>query len=127
MRLYIILILFLYIIYLIAHPLSGVVGTLFIAVSVLIINLIALTGVIRFAKTGKIMEGFNFGAIIVTITHIGWIHYILSLIVFFCLVYFLCFVIISPTLFLGEVGTQLWMFVSVALLNPLFYLETPEI
>jgi hypothetical protein len=47
----------------------------------IIIGLFALIGLIRFARTGRMGEAFNFGAITATIGRIGWGHYILSLIV----------------------------------------------
>jgi hypothetical protein len=47
----------------------------------IIIGLFAVIGLIRFARTGRMGEAFNFGAITATIGRIGWGHYILSLIV----------------------------------------------
>jgi hypothetical protein len=53
---------------------------IFVIVAV-IIGLIAPIGIIRFARTGSMSEAFNFGAILGTIGRIGWINYILALII----------------------------------------------
>ena len=47
----------------------------------LIIGLIATIGIIRFARTGSMGDAFNFGAILATMGKIGWINYILALII----------------------------------------------
>src|SRR4030042_1568403 len=49
-------------------------GTLFIA-------LIQFIGVIRFARTGKMGEAFNFGEILTTIEKIGWVPYITAILI----------------------------------------------
>ena len=59
----------------------ALVGILIAAILAIILGLLALIGVIRFARTGTIGEAFNFSAIISTINRIGWGSYILSLIV----------------------------------------------
>ncbi len=58
--------------------LAGLVIFLIVAI---IIELIATIGIIRFARTGSISEAFNFSAILATIGRIGWINYILALII----------------------------------------------
>ena len=47
----------------------------------LIIAVFSFIGSVRFARTGSIAEGFNFSAILTTIRKIGWINYLLALIV----------------------------------------------
>lgn len=62
--------------------LGGVIAGILIAVIVAIILwLLAVVGVVRFARTGKIGEAFNFSAILATIRKIGWGSYILALII----------------------------------------------
>jgi len=56
-------------------------GMLLYLVVVLITMLIALIGIVRFARTGSIGEAFNFSAILATIGKIGWVPYIIALIV----------------------------------------------
>jgi Protein of unknown function (DUF4013) len=48
---------------------------------VIIIGIIQPMGMIRFARTEKFGEAFNFGEIITTIKKIGWLSYILALII----------------------------------------------
>jgi hypothetical protein len=57
-------------------------GGIFIAgILAIILALLAIVGVIRFARTGSMGEAFNFSAILATIGKIGWGSYILALIV----------------------------------------------
>jgi hypothetical protein len=60
-----------------------IVGLLIIFVLAFIIGLFTMIGVIRFARTGSIGEAFNFSAILATIRKIGWVPYIIALIVLF--------------------------------------------
>ena len=57
---------------------AGILITIIVA---FITGLVAAMGVVRFARTGRMGEAFNFGAIIELIGKIGWGSYILSLIV----------------------------------------------
>jgi hypothetical protein len=57
------------------------VALLVILVLAVIIALIQFIGVIRFARTGKMGEAFNFGEILTTIEKIGWVPYILAIII----------------------------------------------
>jgi hypothetical protein len=53
---------------------------LFVVVAI-ITGLLATIGVVRFARTGSMGEAFNFGAILETIGKIGWVSYIIALII----------------------------------------------
>lgn len=57
------------------------VGLLVVFVLAIIIALFAMIGIVRFARTGSIVEAFNFSAILATIGKIGWIPYIIAIIV----------------------------------------------
>lgn len=57
------------------------VGLLVVFVLAIIIGLFATIGAVRFARTGSIGEAFNFSAILATISKIGWVPYIIALIV----------------------------------------------
>lgn len=57
------------------------VGLLVVFVLSIVIALFAMIGVVRFARTGSIGEAFNFSAILATIAKIGWIPYIIAIIV----------------------------------------------
>jgi hypothetical protein len=64
-------------------PIIGgvIIGILVAIVIGFFIGLFAVIGLVRFARTGRMGEAFNFGAITTTIGRIGWGHYILALIV----------------------------------------------
>ena len=47
----------------------------------IIISLFSFLGVVRFARTQRISEAFNFSAILAHISRIGWVNYILALII----------------------------------------------
>ena len=56
-------------------------GMLVAIILAFILDLFAIVGVIRFARTGSMGEAFNFSAILAYIGRIGWGRYIRSLIV----------------------------------------------
>ena len=68
-----------------AAVLAGVgvflVGLVIFVIAAIIIVLISSIGIVRFARTGRMGEAFNFGAILATIGKIGWLSYILALII----------------------------------------------
>jgi hypothetical protein len=70
-------------------PLIGgvVLGIIIAMVLAFVIGLFAVIGVVRFARTGKIGEAFNFSEILAIIRKIGWGAYILALIILFVLVF----------------------------------------
>ncbi len=57
------------------------VGLLVMFILAIIIGLFAMIGAVRFARTGSIGEAFNFSAILATISKIGWVPYIIAIIV----------------------------------------------
>lgn len=57
------------------------VGFLLFFIVAFITGLLATIGIIRFARTGSMGEAFNFGAILETIGKIGWLNYIIALII----------------------------------------------
>ena len=48
----------------------------------IIVALLGILGAVRFARTGSIREGIRFSQILTTIRTMGWLSYILSLIIF---------------------------------------------
>jgi len=56
-------------------------GFLIFVIVAIITGLLATIGIIRFARTGSMGEAFNFGAILETIGKIGWVSYIIALII----------------------------------------------
>jgi hypothetical protein len=61
---------------------SFMVGMLLFIIIALITAVFAIIGVVRFARSGSIGEAFNFSAILATIGKIGWIPYIIALVVY---------------------------------------------
>jgi hypothetical protein len=59
-------------------PNLGLMGLMFVLE--IIIGIIMPVAAIRFARTGSFSEAFNFGAILETIKTIGWINYLIALI-----------------------------------------------
>ncbi|NMB80011.1 MAG: DUF4013 domain-containing protein [Methanomicrobiales archaeon] len=57
------------------------IGMLVVIVLAIIIAVFEIIGMVRFARTGSIGEAFNFGAILATIAKIGWVPYIIALVV----------------------------------------------
>ena len=58
-----------------------IVGIVVLAIIGIIIAFFEFIGVVRFARTGKMGEAFNFGAILETIGKIGWVSYIVALVI----------------------------------------------
>ena len=59
---------------------AGILAVVMIIVAIAI-AIVSPIGIIRFARTGNLGDAFNFGEIIATIKKIGWLSYILALIV----------------------------------------------
>lgn len=60
---------------------SVIIGILIALVGAFVLSLIAVIGVVRFARTGRMGVAFDFRAILATIRKIGWGTYILALII----------------------------------------------
>ena len=56
-------------------------GVLVMFVLAVIIAVFEVIGIVRFARTGSIGEAFNFNAILATIGKLGWVPYIIALVV----------------------------------------------
>jgi len=102
----------------IAIATPGVLLMLIGAVLAIVFSLVATVAGIRFAKTGALGEGFNFGAVFATMKEIGWLHYFLSCLVFGLAIFFIFFVIIIISSMLGLIPVigQLLPFVMQLLL-----------
>jgi hypothetical protein len=59
---------------------AGILFLIYIIVAI-IIGLVAPIALIRFARSGSFGEAFNFSAILATIGKIGWINYIIAMII----------------------------------------------
>jgi len=67
--------------------------------------LFGILGAVRFARTGSIREGIHASAILVTIRTIGWVSYLISLLVIavVCLIYALITAVLSVIPYIGWV------------------------
>jgi len=98
-----------------SHPeilsaLATMVVLIFIAVIfALIIAIFSFIGAVRFARTGLIAEGFNFSAILGTIRKIGWINYLLALIIIGVIGMVYGFVM-NIVMIIPFVGLVIWLF-----------------
>lgn len=63
------------------------------AIIALIIFLFAIIGSVRFSRTNSMGEAFNFSAILETIQSIGWVDYIIALIVIYIITFVISFII----------------------------------
>jgi hypothetical protein len=77
----------------------------------IIVGIIMPVASIRFARTGSFSEAFNFGAILETIGRIGWINYIIALVLIslvigipICVIIFGLILIAGATIFLLKLG-----------------------
>ncbi len=68
-------------------------GVLVVAILAIIISLIAIIGMVRFARKDSIGEAFNFGAILETIGNIGWVDYIVALVVLWVVMFIINFIL----------------------------------
>ncbi|ACL17637.1 DUF4013 domain-containing protein [Methanosphaerula palustris] len=79
---------------LIAGAIASLMGGLMLALIVaLIISIFAAIGTIRFTRIGSIGEAFNFSAILETIRSIGWVDYIIALVILFIAIAVVQFVV----------------------------------
>jgi hypothetical protein len=85
---------------------------IFLLLAVVFAIFIAITsfiGAVRFARTGKIGEAFNFSAILTQIRRIGWVNYIVALLIIGVIGFI--FGMIFNILFIGSVIGLAVMFV----------------
>ncbi len=98
-----------------AHPeiLSSLVtmaGVIILAVILAImIGIFSFVGSVRFARTGSITEGFNFSAILAMIRKIGWINYLLALLVA-GVVGILYGFVMNVVMMIPYIGVIIWFF-----------------
>lgn len=98
---------------------AGLLFLIYIIVAI-IIGLIAPIGIIRFARSGNFGEAFNFSAILATIGKIGWINYIIALIILAIVVgipvAIIWFVLVMLMVFLSVIGMLITAIVFLFLL-----------
>ena len=72
---------------------SFIVGLILVLIIAIVIGLVEMIGVVRFARLGRMGEAFNFGAIFETIGKIGWLDYIFALVALFVVVFIIVMVL----------------------------------
>ncbi|WP_440949890.1 DUF4013 domain-containing protein [Methanosphaerula subterraneus] len=118
-----------------AGAIASLMGGIFLALIVaLLIGIIAAIGVIRFTRTGSISEAFNFSAILETIGRIGWVDYIIALVILFISIVVVEIVLTIITTIVTAilsfipiigviVGSLLSMIISLIIVVPLYIFE----
>jgi hypothetical protein len=66
---------------------SFIAGFILILIVGIIIALVEMMGVVRFARTGSMGEAFNFGAIFDLIGKIGWFSYVLAIVALYVVIF----------------------------------------
>jgi len=72
---------------------SFIAGFILMLIVAIVIGLVEMMGVVRFARTGSMGEAFNFGAIFAHIGKIGWFDYVFALIALFVVTFIIAFII----------------------------------
>ncbi len=86
----------------------------------IIIGIIMPVAAIRFARTGSFSEAFNFGEILETIRKIGWLNYIIALILIALVIGIPVFIIIFAFILIGGIsmymlgGSMVTLFAFIA-------------
>lgn len=94
-------------------------GLLLFFVVALITAIFAIIGAVRFARTGKMGEAFNFSEILGTIGKIGWGPYIIALIVLFVVQMIIAF-IVSIIMMIPYLG----FIIYICLMSPIMLFQT---
>jgi hypothetical protein len=102
----------------------GIIGGMFVGLVIFLIVAIitwifSTIGIIRFARTGSMGEAFNFGEILATIKKIGWVSYIIALVIL--IIVMVVFEIVSSLLgMIPFVG----IIIELALIAPITLFES---
>ena len=94
-------------------------GLLLFFVVALITAIFAIIGEVRFARTGKMGEAFNFSEILGTIGKIGWGPYIIALVVLFVVQMIIAF-IVSIIMMIPYLG----FIIYICLISPIMLFQT---
>jgi len=93
-------------------------GLLLLAIILgIVIAVFSFIGTVRFARTGKIGEAFNFSAICAQISRIGWVNYIVALLII-CVIGFIFGMIMNVFSLVPFVGSLIGALVTFVLYVP---------
>lgn len=84
--------------------------------SAVVLSLLWITGIVRFARTGSFAEAFNFKEILATISRIGWVFYCIALLILAILLFIFGTAMFVIQTILGIVPLIGFVFVLVMLL-----------
>lgn len=104
-------------------------GALFLVyiIVAIIIGLIVPIAMIRFARSGSFGEAFNFGEVLGTIGKIGWINYIIAMIIVAIVigipVAIIYFILIMLMLALSVIGILIAILVFLVIIPPIAVLQ----
>jgi hypothetical protein len=90
---------------------SFLIGFILVLIVAIVIGLVEMMGVVRFARTGRMGEAFNFGSIFEIIGKTGWIHYVLAIIALFVVT----FIIVGILLLIPFIGVFLVLVLAPAI------------
>jgi len=83
----------------------------------IIISIFSFIGTVRFARTGKMGEGFNFSEILAQIRRIGWLHYIAALIII-SIIGVLFWLVIRLFTLIPAIGEPVFLIIAIILYPP---------
>ncbi len=84
------------------------IGLIILLILAIIVAVFEMIGIVRFARTGSIGEAFNFGEILATIGKIGWVPYIIAIIVL-VIVGFIFAIIVGILMMIPILGLILYL------------------
>jgi hypothetical protein len=84
------------------------IGLVVMLVLGIIIAVFEIIGIVRFARTGSIGEAFNFNAILATIGKLGWVPYIIAIVIL-CVVGFVFGIIVSILMMIPILGWIIYL------------------
>ncbi|MCK9591585.1 MAG: DUF4013 domain-containing protein [Methanoregula sp.] len=96
-------------------PNLGLMGLMYVLE--IIIGIIMPVAAIRFARTGSFSEAFNFGAILETIKKIGWINYLIALVLIAVVIAIPVCIIVFGIILIGGISLYMLGANTVAILG----------
>jgi len=87
------------------------------AIVTIVITIFSFIGTVRFARTGRIREGFNFSEILSHIGRIGWLTYIAALIII-GIIGIIFWMLLHVFMFIPVIGEVVFLIVALVLYPP---------
>ena len=93
------------------------------AIVAIVITIFSFLGIVRFARTGRIREGFNFSEILSRISRIGWLNYLAALIVI-GIIGIIFWVLLHVFALIPVIGEAIFVIVALILYPPFILFVT---